>query len=122
MNKYRQAAPVLIIDKQRIIRAHIAGDSNLLISVEQNIPMAEVQQIVDAFDEEDAATLAEFKRVDAEAGLNARRDGNVPLTDAQHVIQLYRETELSTSEIARQLKLKVEFVKSIIATYDAQLK
>ena len=88
--------------------------------MEQRAPLHDVQQIIQEHKAEDDATLAEFKRIDAEAGLNSRKDGNIPLTDAQHVIQLYRESELSTSEIARQLDLKVSFVKSIIDAYDAE--
>lgn len=107
-------------DKQSILRAYLAGDSDVLISLEQHVALADVQSVISKYEEDEAYFREECARIDAEAGLMARKDGNIAQTDAQRVIQLYRETELSTSEIAARLKLRVTYVKDVIAQYDAQ--
>ena len=107
-------------DAERVIKAHLAGDNAILISTEQYLDLPAVQQVIANYKAEQASMRAEWRQIEHEAVLNARKDGNIALTDSQRVIQLYRETDLSISAIAQRLKLKVAFVKGVISAYGAQ--
>lgn len=109
-------------DRGKIISAHVAGDSARLISIEQKLDLSSVQQAIVDYEAEQDIIRAEWRQINDEAGLNSRKSGSIAQTDAQRVIQLYRETDLSTRQIATQLKLRVKYVADVISSYDAQYK